>query len=154
MFQRYSPKKLEFENVVQEKTYASEIKPVKLLIPDLKIENGVYGAQVSENKWESTSKGISYLSTSPIPGETGNSILYGHNWNSILGNLVKVKPGEKIKIVMSNGEERNFLVEYTSVVDPNQTYILSQTKDKRITLYTCTGFLDTKRFVVTATLIN
>ena len=55
---------------------------------------------------------------------------------------------------MSNGEERNFLVEYTSVVDPNQTYILSQTKDKGITLYTCTGFLDTKRFVVTATLIN
>ncbi|MCY7362987.1 MAG: sortase [Ignavibacteria bacterium] len=154
MWQRYSPKILEFNNLEVAATSTSKISPVRIIIPGLNIDDSIYGAQINNKNWQSTTNGISYLSSSPIPGEKGNSNLYGHNWKSILGNLVKIKPGDKIKIVMNNGETREFEVEFTSVVDSSQTYILSQTKDNRITLYTCTGFLDRKRFVATATLIN
>ena len=84
----------------------------------------------------------------------GNSVLYGHNFPSILGSLTKIKPNDKIEIIMSNGEKKIFTVKYTSIVGQDQTHILSQTKDARITVYTCTGFLDTKRFVATAILSN
>jgi sortase (surface protein transpeptidase) len=51
---------------------------------------------------------------------------------------------------MNDGVKKEFKVEYTATVDPSQTYIIDNTKDTRITLYTCTGFLDSKRFVVVA----
>jgi LPXTG-site transpeptidase (sortase) family protein len=152
--QRYSPKKLEFNNLSVAKASTSKIVPQRIIIPSLKIDNTIFGAKITNNQWEATEKGVSYLSSSPIPGSRGNSILYGHNWESILGRLVQIKPGEKIKIYMSSGEVRDFVVNFTSVVEPTQTHILAQTNDNRITIYTCTGFMDSKRFVVTATLIN
>ncbi len=154
VLQRYSPKTLEFKDLKVNRVVSSDVVPVRIIIPSLKIDNGIYPAKINNGKWEVTTKGISYLLSSPVPGGSGNSILYGHNWPSILGNLSKIKPREKIEIVMSNGQKKVFIVQFTSVVDPSQTHILSQTNDNRITLYTCTGFLDSKRFVATAILSN
>lgn len=150
--QRYSTRTIEFENLAVN-TYAdSNVTPVRIIIPTLGIDQGIYGARITNGKWESTKQGVSYLSSSAVPGDSGNSILYGHNFPSLLGNLPKIKPGDKIEVELSNGEKKVFLVEYTSVVTPDQTHILNETKDSRITLYTCTGFLDSKRFVATALL--
>ncbi len=154
IYQRYSPKKLEFKDFALNATISSETNPVRILIPSLKIDNSIIPSKIENGNWEATTKGISYLSTSPVPGQNGNSILYGHNWPSILGNLPKIKPGDEIEIVMSNGEKKIFTVKYTSIVDPSQTHILNQTNDNRLTVYTCTGFLDRYRFVATATLAN
>ncbi len=153
-YQRYSPKNLEFQGLQVSKNVSSNEAPVRISIPSLNIDNAVFPASIKKGNWEATTKGISYLSSTPVPGQSGNSILYGHNWPSILGNLTKIKPGEKIEIVMNTGGRKVFTVKFTSVVDPSQTHILSQTTDARITLYTCTGFLDSKRFVATATLTN
>ena len=150
--ERYSPRKLEFENLSTNAIVSSEHLPVRIVISSLQIDSGIYPAKINSGNWESTTKGISYLSSSPTPGSGGNSILYGHNFPSILGNLTKIKPGDKIVITMNDGERKVFTVKFTSVVDPTQTHILNQTKDNRITLYTCTGFLDSKRFVATAIL--
>ena len=152
VFQRYSPKTLEFKNLNLVKSSSSKLTPVRIIIPSQKIDNAVFGAQITNGQWETTDKGISFLASSPVPGSQGNSILYGHNWESLLGKLVNVKPGQEIQIVMDNGQVRTFIVQFTSIVDPNETHILSQTKDNRITIYTCTGFLDSKRFVAIATL--
>lgn len=154
VFQRYSPKTLEFSNLKSTQNVNLSVVPVRITIPMLNIDNTIYGAKITNGQWETTDKGISYLLSSPLPGAAGNSILYGHNWESLLGKLVGIKPGDKIEIKMSNGKTRTFVVAFTSVVDPNETHILSQTKDNRITIYTCTGFLDSKRFVATATLLN
>ncbi|MBI2028304.1 MAG: sortase [Candidatus Levybacteria bacterium] len=112
----------------------------------------IFPAKIVNNRWEITAQGVSYLSSSPLPGEKGNSVLYGHNWTNILGNLIKIKPGEEIVIVSNRNNKRTFVVEHISVVDPENTQILANTSDRRITLYTCSGFLDSKRFVVTALL--
>ncbi len=152
VYQRYSPKKLEFKNFSASANTSSEINPVSISIPSLGIKNVIIPSMIKDNKWEATTEGISYLSSSPVPGQDGNSILYGHNWPNILGDLSKIKPGEKIEITMSNGERRIFTVEYTSIVNSSQTHILNQSTDKRITIYTCAGFLDSKRFVATAIL--
>jgi len=51
---------------------------------------------------------------------------------------------------LSTGEEETFIVKESYSVTPDQSHILTQTADVRLTLYTCDGFLDLKRFVVIA----
>lgn len=124
--------------------------PVALVIKELNIELPVFPTVLEDGRWETTSEGVSYLVGSAIPGEIGNSILYGHNWPNLLGRLLQADQGQEIVIVSSAGEVKRFVIIETAVVTPNQTHVLGQTKDIRLTVYTCTGFLDRKRFVVMA----
>ena len=152
VFERYNPKRLGFDKIDQTSISSIKAYPKKITIPVLSIELEIYPAKIKNNNWDATTKGVSYLSSSPVPGEAGNSILYGHNFPNLLGNLPKIKPGDEIKVTLSDGQKRTFVVEYTSVVTPGQTEILKSSNDIRITLYTCTGFLDSKRFVAVALL--
>lgn len=153
VLQRYNPEKLSFENTATlPVSHEGTTIPERVVIPAAKINLAIYPAQVKNNQWEATTKGVSFLASSSLPGEKGNAVLYGHNWAGLLGPLVKVVPGNKIQVVFSNGKTKTFIVQYISLVDPDKTQILSQTNDNRITIYTCAGFLDSKRFVVTATL--
>lgn len=140
-------------------TYAAEeskikdvLHPKKIIIKDLSIDLPIIESEVVDNVWETTDKGASYLASSPVPGEKGNSVIYGHNWASLFGNLVYAHPGQEIEIVYRDNSIKKFKVIYTSEVTPDTSSILAPTEDKRITLYTCTGFLDSKRFVAVATL--
>ena len=152
LFQHFTPQKLSFKNFQTISTISRIQHQSKIIIPSLNIDLEIIPSKITNNTWEAASQGVSYLSSSPIPGEKGNSILYGHNWTNLLGNLTKIRPGHEINIILSNREKKTFIVEYISIVGPNDTQILANTDDTRITLYTCTGFLDTKRFVVTALL--
>lgn len=121
--------------------------PIQVQIVDLEISLPIIPAEIENGKWDATTQGVSYLTSSPLPGEKGNSILYGHNWANLLGKLPEVKPGQIIEITYVDGSKKQFEIAYTVTVTPDQTHILAPSEDKRITLYTCTGFLDTKRFV-------
>lgn len=153
-WQRYNPKRLSFNvsNLTTEKVNGQDSRPqaVSILIDDLGIKLPIFPAKLKKGKWEATTKGVSYLLDSPVPGEIGNSILYGHNWPSILGSLPKAKPGQEIVILYSDGTNERFSIKYLQVVTPDQTEILAPTDDSRLTLYTCVGFNDAKRFIVVA----
>lgn len=137
VWQRNSPiKEIERQN------YSTDSSPQELIIEELQIKLPILG--------ETTTEGISHLTTTPLPGEPGNSVLYGHNWPVLLSNLTKAKPGQKLQIKYSDNSEKIFMITTTQVVSPNQIGVIDQTTDTRITLYTCIGFLDRERFVVTA----
>ncbi len=153
--QRYSPVALQIRSYKMNKavyTIKPISKPSSLEIVNLNIHLPVIPSTITDGQWETTPDGVSYLTTSPIPGDIGNSILYGHNWPSLLGRLPQIKPGNTIHIHYTDGSIKTFKVSTTAIVRPDQISILDQTKDKRITLYTCTGFLDSQRFVVVALL--
>lgn len=159
LWQRYNPNRLAFSrsyNVFRRPagkvgiSYNGNLEPKRLIVPRAGIDLPILSAEIKDGKWESTTEGVSYLSSTPSPGERGNSVLYGHNYSNLLGSLHKVRPGQRIEIIMSDGNKRFFTVAFVSVVTPDQTHILSPSADKRLTIYTCTGFLDSKRLVVTA----
>lgn len=155
LYKRFNPQQLSFNQTPV--SNSGEIKPyvpIKLEIPSQNITLPIFPAQISNNHWETTDKGVSYVISSAIPGETGNSILYGHNFTNILGSLPNVKPGEKIIITFTNGVKRTFTTDKTAIVSPSDGSVLDATKEKTLTIYTCTGFLDTKRFVVKALLTS
>ncbi len=154
VWQRNDPNSLAFfgsDLPITKSASASGEIPLRFSIPAAKINLPMYPALIVGNNWQDTKKGVSFLKTSPMPGQAGNSIIYGHNWNVLLGRLTTVRPGDKI-FVSYKDSIKEFTVRFTATIDPNDTYILKPTTDRRITVYTCTGFLDSKRFVVTATL--
>lgn len=156
LWQRYNPWRLSFQSFPPDYSslqQQSNIKPIRITIPSVKIDTAISPAVITNRTWETSTEGASWLLSSPIPGNRGNSIIYGHNWFTILGKLVQVKPGDTIKIEYSDQSSKQFTVQSTAIVPPNQINILAPTTDTRITMYTCTGFLDRYRFVATA-LVN
>lgn len=128
--------------------------PVEIIIPSLALKLPIIPSSIKNGVWETTNEGVSYLLSSPIPGQAGNSILYGHNFTRLLGKLPQMKPGNEISIIYNDNSQEKFLTQFTSIVSPNQIDILKPSQDKRITVYTCTGFLDSERFVVVAVAEN
>jgi LPXTG-site transpeptidase (sortase) family protein len=154
IWERTNPNRLSFD--ITETSYPESFKegmvPELIKIEDLNINLPIYPAKITNGRWEASKKGVSYLTSSPIPGEIGNSVLYGHNWPNLLGRLVNAKAGSMIEIRYTDGTIKNFIINSVSQVRPNQSSVLDPTQDRRITLYTCTGIFDSKRFVVIATL--
>lgn len=150
------PNRLSFSKYSYAQTKTSEKEelsaPVEIIIKDLNIDLHLIPSHVVDNKWETTDIGASYLATSPIPGEEGNSIIYAHNWASLFGSLIYISPGDEIQIKYADGSQKIFVVKYTSTVTPDTSGILAPSNDRRITLYTCIGFLDSQRFVAVAIL--
>ncbi len=150
LWERYAPLPLTSSHIQA----ASDSDPVTIQIPSLSLKLPVISSELRGTKWEYATDGVSYLSSSAMPGRVGNAVFYGHNWPNLLKDLDRIKPGDEISIIFKSGTQSNFIVISTSVVDASETSILSQTVDSRLTLYTCTGFLDLERFVVVAVAKN
>lgn len=151
-WERYNPQRLAFainDLQAQYDTIGTAL-PTEIIIKDLNLNLPILPAKLEKGRWEATTRGISWLSSSPIPGTKGNSILYGHNWPNLLGSITKLKPGQIIKIKFADGLVKNFVIDSTVSVYPEEISILAPSEISQITLYTCTGFLDNKRFVVVA----
>lgn len=150
IIERSNPTRLSFSQtptISRKSNEKKESYPEAITIKNVKINLPIYPARMKNSEWPTTTQGASYLVSSPIPGEVGNSILYGHNWTSLFGPLQSVRPGDQVIITYADKTQKKFNIIYTSIVNPTQTSILEPSHDKRITLYTCTGFLDMQRFV-------
>lgn len=128
-------------------------KPVMLYIPKIAKTLSIADGEVVGNRWSVSETGVSYLVTSALPGTFGNSVLYGHNRQDILGNLPKVTIGDDIYVVAESGEVIKYEVFERKEIQPTQVEILNDVGDSRLTIYTCSGFLDQARFVVVARLV-
>jgi len=152
-FYHYNPHRLSFKNahIEKKKQLADHLKtPKKITIQDINVNLPVIPSTIKDGVWETTDKGVSYLVQSPVPGSIGNSILYGHNWTKLLGGLTRLKPGQTFDIEYSDGSVESFTIQTTAYVLPTDVSVLRDSKSPLVTLYTCAGPLDSKRFVVTA----
>ncbi|MEK9200755.1 MAG: sortase [Patescibacteria group bacterium] len=126
------------------------VHAASLKIPALDLDLPVSEGEVKDNRWPTSTKSLIHVSTTKLPGTPGNSIIYGHNWKSQLGDLDKVKVGDTISVTLTDGSVKDFSVSQIVEVSPDQSDLLQDTIDTRLTLYTCSGFLDSKRLVVVA----
>lgn len=127
----------------------AEKRPVHIKIPwfvDVAISQQI----LSNNQWTIAEKEASYLANSARPGEDGNIIIYGHNTRQILGNIRALKGNEIITLTSAEGQEYQYQITKITEVNPDQTEYLLPTSKEVLTLYTCSGFMDQKRFIVRA----
>lgn len=125
-------------------------QPIRIKIDSLSISLPITEGYIENNRWDVSENGVSHLNISAYPQTPGNIILYGHNKTSILGKLVNIKQGATITLKTRDQKEYSYKVEKTLVVSPSNVEILESHNKEIITLYTCTGFADLKRFVVVA----
>lgn len=133
-------------------SYSNEPKanPSILYIPKLSRALKVSEGTVVNGRWTISPTGVSFYTASATPGTTGNSVIYGHNLANILGDLYLVDESDPIYVVLSSGNIVKYQVFEEKEVAPQSVEILNSSQDSLLTLYTCSGFLDSARFVVIA----
>lgn len=128
--------------------FVTDLVPVRVIIPSLAIDVVVKPAKVINGKWEIFEDSASYGVGSANPGENGNIVVFAHaRWGLFLP-LRKITKGTKIYILTKKGWY-NYEVSETKEVKPIDVSVIQPTIDETITLYTCSGFADTKRLIVT-----
>lgn len=123
--------------------------PVHIYIPwfvDIDIDPQIY----QSGTWTISPDTASYLTASALPGNAGNIIIYGHNKRNILGNIRALKGSEIITLTMLDGTTRNYQITSLTETNPEDTKLLRPTDSEILTIYTCSGLLDSQRFVVRA----
>ncbi len=102
------------------------------------------------DEWLIPDDSVAYLSQSALPGTGGNVVMYGHNTRNVLGFLNNVENGDSITLVNQSGKEYEYKVWEKKVVDPDMIEIAQPTEYEMLTVYTCTGWNDSKRLVIRA----
>lgn len=129
-----------------------ELSPSRIIISSLKIDLPVTPGKIVDDVWEISDTGASYLLGSGIPGKPGNLVIYGHNKNNLFGPIRWLEKGDEIKIKNKREQEFIYKVVETKTVSPKNVEVLAPTEEAILTLYTCSGFLDSQRFIVVAKL--
>ena len=121
-----------------------------LKIPKLGVEKAVVqGVSLGLLK-----KGPGHYPTTPMPGQPGNAAIAGHRttYGAPFFRLNELDPGDEILVTTRQGRFRYEVAE-TRIVRPNETSVLGESDDNRLTITTCNPrFSAAQRLVVIALL--
>jgi LPXTG-site transpeptidase (sortase) family protein len=123
--------------------------PIRILIPKADIDLKVIDAPIVNGYWQLSENTASYGLGSGTPGTKSNTVIFAHARQGLFYNLKDVKLNDIVYIFTKNQWYR-YRVNKIIAVYPNQTEVIKPTKSEVLTLYTCTGFYDEKRLIVTA----
>jgi LPXTG-site transpeptidase (sortase) family protein len=126
-----------------------KIPPNKILIPKIGIDITVKPARVINGYWEVFKDTAGFGLGSAYPDEVGNQVIFAHARDGLFINLKEVSLGDLIYIFTDNSWYTYKVIEIKEVY-PDKTDVINPTKSSILTLYTCSGFQDSKRLIVTA----
>jgi LPXTG-site transpeptidase (sortase) family protein len=127
----------------------TENTPVRIIVPQSEIDLPVTPSKIIDGYWELSETTASYGLGSGYPGEKGNIVIFAHARSGLFYNLRDTKKGDFVYVLVKN-KWYMYKVNKIDAVYPNQKEVIMPTKTETLTLYTCTGFYDEKRLVVTA----
>ncbi len=107
-------------------------------------------SQIQNQTWETSQTGASILTNPSLLGLSDTSIvIYGHNWPRLLGKLHELKEGDVFYLKIQ-GSWQEMQIQSQSIVGKSDLGPLYAADTKSVIVYTCAGFLDSKRLVVLA----
>lgn len=124
-------------------------KPVRVVLGDT---HELLVESTEDSEWVSAI-GATYFSQSSRLGHIGNVILYGHNYSNVLGALPRLGLGDVVRVEGDQGGSFTYQVVFSGQVELDDTFWLDDTSEAVVTLYTCSGFMDSKRWVVRGRLV-
>lgn len=127
----------------------SAAPPIGILIPGLSVDLPIKESKVINGYWEVADSTANHGEGSASPGENGNIVIFAHAKPNLFAPLRDIKKGDTIYI-LTNDKWYRYSVKETKLVDPSQTEVIKPTTSEVLTLYTCSGFLDSKRLIVKA----
>jgi LPXTG-site transpeptidase (sortase) family protein len=142
----------------------------QISVPSLKIQNAQVTTNVLSSKKEAympvLEESIAHYKGTSLPGQEGNSFLYGHSvlpqffnrddYMTIFSTLHKIKDGDEV-LVDYGDKQYKYLVYSKEIVDPETLDVIDRSGqgDKTLTLMTCSPpgtYL--KRLLVTAKIVE
>lgn len=142
-------------------------KNMYITIDSVGIKNIKISANVESKDEEVYNKflksGVAHFKGTPLPGDGGNSFIYGHSAveaffsrhkdypETIFSRLDNIDVGQRIQI-QKDGENLEYIVRNKKIVEPTDFTILQPIQDKEnVTLMTCWPLgIGTKRLIVVA----
>lgn len=124
--------------------------PVEIIIPSIQIDLKVEPGQIKDGVWQISQSEATFLAGSAAPGESGNTVIYGHNLKAIFGNLPYLSIGQKIIVKTKSGKTYNYIASQKYFVGPDRVDLVSPASEEELTIYTCYGLFDSQRAVVRA----
>lgn len=123
--------------------------PERVVLPAQNIDLPVRESKIVNGYWEVFDDVAAWGEDSGIPGKSGNQVVFAHAREGLFLPLKEAKTGERIYIFT---KEKWFVYEIKEIkeVFPNQKEVIEPTLDETLTLYTCSGFNDSKRLILTA----
>jgi hypothetical protein len=123
--------------------------PAHIYIP-WRIDAGITAGGWLDDHWVTDDRHLTYIRDSGRPTEDRPLVLYGHNTRSLLGNIRVLTGNENITLTTTDGHQYLYLIEKIKEVSPDDTAFLNSVQGDRLVMYTCSGFWDSKRFIVVA----
>ncbi|MDT4851091.1 Sortase domain protein [compost metagenome] len=131
-------------------------KPVRLVIPDsnidLPIDEGFYNE--ADSSWTLSDSRLQYaMMTMLANNHSGNTFIYGHATDQVLGRLAKHPPvaGALAQVYTDNGNIFTYAFESSRSLTPDDTSIFTYTGRPILTVQTCTGSISEWRTMFTFT---
>ena len=123
--------------------------PNRIVIPALSIDLEVKRAKIIDGFWEVFPDTAAWGSSSGLPGEKGNQVIFAHAREGLFLPLKGVVKGMKI-YVTTKDKWYSYEVKEIKEVTPDRIEVIAPTDTETLTLYTCSGFQDSKRLIVVA----
>lgn len=136
-------------NIPKEKDKAKRQPPVRIIIPSIGTDIPVKEAKIVKGYWEVFPDMAGFGEGSAYPDETGNTVIFAHARPGLFLPLREAKVGQEV-IVLSKDRWFNYRIVDIKEVFPSQTESIVSTQEAVLTLYTCSGFADSKRLIVRA----
>ncbi len=153
-YQNYLSKIISKSISVEAEEIKEGINPIQLTIDSFSINLPVISLNISEGVWEVNDEAANHLSSSAKIGEGSNIVIYGHNKWAVLGKIKDIKAGDVINLVGQDTKVYQYQVFETLTVTPEDIEHVLPTDSEQLTIYTCAGFADTKRFIIKARPVN
>ncbi|KKR28773.1 MAG: Sortase family protein [Candidatus Woesebacteria bacterium GW2011_GWA1_39_8] len=151
-------------NVATENTFANEpVKvegfnqtsesftnyPERIVIPGAGIDLPVKKADIVRGYWEVFDDSAGWGGGSGLPGQIGNQVIFAHARQGLFLPLKNVHLGDRVYVLAAEGWF-SYIATDIKEVYPSQVEVIKPTDDETLTLYTCSGYQDTKRLIVVA----
>lgn len=123
--------------------------PLRVVIPDIRLDVSVQPSRIIGGYWEVFADRAGFGLGSAYPQDMGNQVIFAHARQGLFLPLKTVKTGQRI-YVLTDERWYSYEVKEIKEVLPTQKEVIAPTTDATLTLYTCTGFADSKRLIVVA----
>ncbi len=127
----------------------SEKLATRIVIAELAVDLPIKKAKVIKGYWEVFEDSAAWGEGSGLPGKVGNQVIFAHAREGLFLPLKEVSVGMNIYL-FTEDKWYAYQIDEIRQVYPNQIEVIAPTEDERLTLYTCSGFNDSKRLIVVA----
>lgn len=145
-----APAEVSFEHAPLVQGDASGVMPVAIKAADLNIAVPLELGSITNDEWVLSDEAANYLDVSGKIGESGNIVIYGHDKKSIFGNFKEAQTGQVVHLTGSDGQEREYTITNIFETTPENVDVIQPTEHELLTIYTCTGWRNSKRLIVQA----